>query len=152
MSKNDLTKKEKRVAKIMGLDTANISEKEASLIRAYIEAASELGIKSFNSKSDLAQVKVFVKSNYLYDTVISFSEVTDAGNEGIGIRGFLPPETIPASSIEEPTLSPVIAEDDSNSLLFNYQVVGDVPYEYQIGQYEVTTDQYVAFLNAFDPS
>ena len=152
ISKNDLTKKEKRVAKLMGLDTANLSGEEASLIRTYIEAASEIGIKSFDSKSDLAQVKAFVKSNSLYDTVISFSEVTDAGNEGIGIRGFLPPETIPASSIEEPTVSPVIAEDDSNSLLFNYQVVGDVPYEYQIGQYEVTTDQYVAFLNAVDPS
>jgi len=88
ISKNDLTKKEKRVAKLMELDTANLSGEEASLIRAYLEAASELGIKSFNSKSDLTQVKAFVKSNSLYDTVISFSEVTDAGSEGMGIRGF----------------------------------------------------------------
>ncbi|MDP6193620.1 MAG: hypothetical protein QGH53_04560, partial [Prochlorococcaceae cyanobacterium ETNP18_MAG_1] len=82
ISMNDLTKEEKRVAKLMGLDTANLSGEEASLIRTYIEAASEIGIKSFDSKSDLAQVKAFVKSNSLYDTVISFSEVTDAGNEG----------------------------------------------------------------------
>ncbi len=93
------------------------------------------------------------KSNSsIYDIVLSFSEVKDVGNEGIGIRGFYPPETIPASPIEKPSVSPVIAEDDTSSLLFNYQVVGGVPYEYEIGQYELTTDQYVAFLNAVDPA
>lgn len=31
-------------------------------------------------------------------------------------------------------------------------IVGDVPYEYRIGKYEVTNAQYVEFLNAVDPT
>ena len=41
--------------------------------------------------------------------------------------------------------------DTTSELLFNYQVVGGVPYVYEIGQYEITASQYCTFLNAVDP-
>ena len=49
-----------------------------------------------------------------------------------------------------PAVAP-IAIDATSELLFNYQVVGSVPYEYDIGQFEITASQYCAFLNAVDP-
>ena len=33
----------------------------------------------------------------------------------------------------------------------NYQQLGAVPYDFEIGQYEITAKQYVSFLNAVDP-
>ncbi len=87
-----------------------------------------------------------------YDIKLSFASVDQAGNEGVAIRGFVPPseETIPAHPFNPPAVAP-IAVDTTSELLFNYQVVGGVPYEYDIGQFEITAAQYCAFLNAVDP-
>ncbi len=87
-----------------------------------------------------------------YDVRLSFASVDQAGNEGVAIRGFIPPseETIPAHPVNPPAVAP-IAVDTTSELLFNYQVVGSVPYEYDIGQFEITASQYCAFLNAVDP-
>ena len=86
-----------------------------------------------------------------YDIKLSFASVDQAGNEGVAIRGFIPPseETIPAHPVNPPAVAP-IAIDTTSELLLNYQVVGGVPYEYDIGQFEITAAQYCAFLNAVD--
>jgi len=86
-----------------------------------------------------------------YDIKLSFASVDQAGNEGVAIRGFIPPseQTIPAHPVNPPAVAP-IAVDTTSELLFNYQVVGGVPYEYDIGQFEITAAQYCAFLNAVD--
>ena len=88
---------------------------------------------------------------HTYDIKLSFAGVDQAGNEGVAIRGFVPPseETIPADPINSPVAP--FAIDTTSELLFNYQVVGGVPYEYDIGQFEITAAQYCAFLNAVDP-
>ena len=87
-----------------------------------------------------------------YDIKLSFARVGRPGNDGVAIRGFVPPseQTIPADPVNPPAVAP-IALDTTSELLFNYQVVGGVPYEYDIGQYEITAAQYCAFLNAVDP-
>ena len=87
-----------------------------------------------------------------YDIKLSFARVGHPGNEGVAIRGFVPPseQTIPAHPVNPPAVAP-IALDTTSELLFNYQVVGGVPYEYEIGQYEITAAQYCTFLNAVDP-
>ena len=87
-----------------------------------------------------------------YDIKLSFARVGRPGNDGVAIRGFVPPseQTIPADPVNPPAVAP-IALDTTSELLFNYQVVGGVPYEYEIGQYEITAAQYCAFLNAVDP-
>ena len=92
------------------------------------------------------------QANKTYDIKLSFAGVDQAGNEGVAIRGFVPPseETIPADPFTPPAVAP-IAIDTTSELLFNYQVVGAVPYEYDIGQFEITAAQYCAFLNAVDP-
>jgi hypothetical protein len=92
------------------------------------------------------------QANKTYDIKLSFAGVDQAGNEGVAIRGFVPPseETIPADPLTPPAVAP-IAIDTTSELLFNYQVVGAVPYEYDIGQFEITAAQYCAFLNAVDP-
>ena len=74
-----------------------------------------------------------------YDIKLSFASVGLPGNEGIAIRGFVPPnrKTIPADPITPPPVGP-IKLDTTSELLFNYQVVGGVPYEYDIGQFEIT--------------
>ncbi len=86
-----------------------------------------------------------------YDIKLSFASVDRSGNEGVAIRGFVPPseETIPAHPVNPPAVAP-IAVDTTSELLFDYQVVGGVPYEYDIGQFEITAAQYCAFLNAVD--
>ena len=91
------------------------------------------------------------QANKTYDIKLSFAGVDQAGNEGVAIRGFVPPseETIPADPINSPVAP--LAIDTTSELLFNYQVVGGVPYEYDIGQFEITAAQYCAFLNAVDP-
>ena len=83
-----------------------------------------------------------------YDVKLSFAKVGMAGNAGVAIRGFIPPTraTIPADPLNPPAVAPVDL-DTTSELLFNYQVVGGVPYEYEIGQFEITVDQYCAFLN-----
>ena len=90
------------------------------------------------------------QANKTYDIKLSFAGVDQAGNEGVAIRGFVPPseETIPADPINSPVAP--FAIDTTSELLFNYQVVGGVPYEYDIGQFEITAAQYCAFLNAVD--
>ena len=87
-----------------------------------------------------------------YDVKFSFAKVGMAGNAGVAIRGFIPPTraTIPADPLNPPAVAPVDL-DTTSELLFNYQVVGGVPYEYEIGQFEITVDQYCAFLNTVDP-
>lgn len=87
-----------------------------------------------------------------YDIKLSFARVGRPGNDGVAIRGFVPPseQTIPADPVNPPAVAP-IALDTTSELLFNYQVVGGVPYDYEIGQYEITAAQYCAFLNAVDP-
>ena len=87
-----------------------------------------------------------------YDIKLSFASVGLPGNEGVAIRGFVPPnlKTIPADPINPPPVGP-IKLDTTSELLFNYQVVGGVPYEYDIGQFEITASQYTDFLNAVDP-
>ena len=87
-----------------------------------------------------------------YDIKLSFASVGLPGNDGVAIRGFVPPNqcTIPADPINPPEVGP-IELDTSSELLFNYQVVGGVPYEYDIGQFEITASQYTDFLNAVDP-
>ena len=87
-----------------------------------------------------------------YDIKLSFARVGRPGNDGVAIRGFVPPseQTVPANPVNPPAVAP-IALDTSSDLLFNYQVVGGVPYDYEIGQYEITATQYCAFLNAVDP-
>lgn len=91
------------------------------------------------------------QANKTYDIKLSFAGVDQAGNEGVAIRGFVPPseETIPAHPINSPVAP--LAIDTTSELLFNYQVVGGVPYEYDIGQFEITAAQYCTFLNAVDP-
>ena len=86
-----------------------------------------------------------------YDVKFSFVSVDQAGNEGVAIRGFVPPseETIPADPVNSPVAP--FAIDTTSELLFNCQVIGGVPYEYDIGQFEITAAQYCAFLNAVDP-
>lgn len=73
-----------------------------------------------------------------YDIVVELSTVADPGNAPIAIDGFTPPNS-----------ATVPAQQDNNP---GYQVVGGVPYTYQIGQYEITASQYVSFLNAVDPT
>ena len=87
-----------------------------------------------------------------YDIKLSFARVGQPGNDGVAIRGFVPPstKTIPADPVNPPAVAP-IALDTTSELLLNYQVVGGVPYEYEIGQYEITAAQYCTFLNAVDP-
>ena len=87
-----------------------------------------------------------------YDIKLSFARVGRPGNDGVAIRGFVPPseQTVPADPVNPPAVAP-IALDTTSELLFNYQVVGGVPYDYEIGQYEITAAQYCAFLNAVDP-
>ena len=87
-----------------------------------------------------------------YDIKLSFARVGRPGNDGVAIRGFVPPseQTVPANPVNPPAVAP-IALDTTSELLFNYQVVGGVPYDYEIGQYEITATQYCAFLNAVDP-
>ena len=87
-----------------------------------------------------------------YDIKLSFARVGQPGNDGVAIRGFVPPskQTIPADPVNPPAVAP-IALDTTSELLFNYQVVGGVPYEYEIGKYEITAAQYCSFLNAVDP-
>ncbi len=87
-----------------------------------------------------------------YDIKLSFARVGLPGNDGIAIRGLVPPskKTIPADPLNPPAVAP-IPLDTTSELLLNYQVVGGVPYEYEIGQYEITAAQYCAFLNAVDP-
>ena len=87
-----------------------------------------------------------------YDVKLSFARVGMAGNPGVAIRGFVPPSkaTIPADPLNPPAVAPVDF-DTTSELLFNYQVVGGVPYDYEIGQFEITVDQYCAFLNTVDP-
>ena len=86
-----------------------------------------------------------------YDVRLSFASVDQAGNEGVAIRGFIPPseETIPAHPVNPQAVAP-IAIDTTSELLFDYQFVGSVPYEYDIGQLEITASQYCALLNAVD--
>ena len=64
----------------------------------------------------------------------------------------MPPskKTVPADPLNPPAVAP-IPLDTTSELLFNYQVVGGVPYEYEIGQYEITAAQYCTFLNVVDP-
>ena len=87
-----------------------------------------------------------------YDIKLSFARVGLPGNDGVAIRGFVPPskKTIPADQLNPPAVAP-ISLDTTSELLFNYQVVGGVPYEYEIGQYEITAAQYCTFLNVVDP-
>ena len=87
-----------------------------------------------------------------YDIKLSFARVGRPGNDGVAIRGFVPPseQHVPADPVNPPAVAP-IALDTTSELLFNYQVVGGVPYDYEIGQYEITAAQYCAFLNAVDP-
>ena len=83
-----------------------------------------------------------------YDVALDFARVTKPGNAPVGIKGFEVPSkaTVPAqntggsgsTSYEPATVG-------------NYQQLGAVPYSYDIGQYEITAKQYVAFLNAVDP-
>ena len=83
-----------------------------------------------------------------YDVTLNFSRVAKPGNPSIGIKGFEPPSraTVPASNpggSGSTTYEPITAG--------NYQQLGAVPYTFEIGQYEITAKQYVAFLNAVDP-
>ena len=86
-----------------------------------------------------------------YDIKLSFARVGRPGNDGVAIRVVpWPKQTVPANPVNPPAVAP-IALDTTSELLFNYQVVGGVPYDYEIGQYEITATQYCAFLNAVDP-
>ncbi|NBQ18622.1 MAG: hypothetical protein EB070_10030 [Synechococcaceae bacterium WBA_2_066] len=85
-----------------------------------------------------------------YDLKINFAQVDSPGNAPIGIRGFVPP-----SPITVPAKNPNPLTDDyakAESAAFNFQLLGDVPYRYEIGQYEITAQQYVTFLNKVDPA
>jgi hypothetical protein len=75
-----------------------------------------------------------------YDVAIDFSYVGSPGNESVAINGFVPPSraTVPARI---PSTDPGV-----------YQDIGGVPYNYAIGQTEVTAGQYVTFLNKVDPN
>jgi hypothetical protein len=75
-----------------------------------------------------------------YDIAMRFSYVGAPGNESIGINGFVPPSraTVPAQSANGPGGT--------------YQEIGGVPYVYAIGQTEITSGEYVTFLNKVDPS
>jgi hypothetical protein len=83
-----------------------------------------------------------------YDVVLNFSRVAKPGNPSIGIKGFEAPSkaTVPATN---PGGSGTTT--DQQSTAGNYQQLGAVPYTFEIGQYEITAKQYVAFLNAVDP-
>jgi hypothetical protein len=83
-----------------------------------------------------------------YDVALDFARVTKPGNPAIGVKGFeVPsPATVPA---QNPGGSG--STTDEPALAGNYQQLGAVPYTFDIGQYEITAKQYVAFLNAVDP-
>ena len=83
-----------------------------------------------------------------YDVALDFARVTKPGNPAIGVKGFeVPsPATVPA---QNPGGSG--STTDEPAMAGNYQQLGAVPYTFDIGQYEITAKQYVAFLNAVDP-
>ncbi|HVS99613.1 MAG TPA: hypothetical protein VHE08_03775 [Solirubrobacterales bacterium] len=74
---------------------------------------------------------------------VKVAEVGDAGNPSVGIVPFT--DAIYGSCAEAPP------EPKMGPLPDPCQQVGDVPYEYGIGELEVTVKQYVAFLNTVDP-
>ena len=84
-----------------------------------------------------------------FDVKIDFARVDQPGNQGIGIKGFTQPnkKTVPAKN-------PGSRHGGSYKpkKTGNYQELGAVSYIYEIGQYEVSTKQYVSFLNAVDPN
>lgn len=84
-----------------------------------------------------------------YDLRLNFSVVGAPGNAPIGILGFQPPSpaTVPATNPNPLNANYARQESATN----NYQQLGGVPYRYEIGQYEITAEQYVAFLNKVDP-
>ena len=49
------------------------------------------------------------QANKTYDIKLSFAGVDQAGNEGVAIRGFVPPseETIPADPLNPPAVAPI---------------------------------------------
>ncbi len=83
-----------------------------------------------------------------YDVALQFARVGKPGNPSIGVKGF-----------EYPSERSVPAQNTGGSgsttyepaTVGNYQQLGAVPYDFEIGQYEVTAKQYVSFLNAVDP-
>ena len=85
-----------------------------------------------------------------YDLRLNFSVVGAPGNASVGILGFQPPSTatVPATNPNPLTGNYALEETATN----NYQQLGGVPYRYEIGQYEITAAQYVAFLNKVDPT
>ena len=85
-----------------------------------------------------------------FDLKINFAQVDSLGNAPIPIGGFQPPspKTVPATNPNPLTDDYAKAE----SADFNFQLLGDVPYSYEIGQYEITAQQYTTFLNKVDPS
>lgn len=84
-----------------------------------------------------------------YDLRLDFSVIAAPGNASVGILGFQPPSpaTVPAANPNPLTDNYAREENATN----NYQQLGAVPYRYEIGQYEITAPQYVAFLNKVDP-
>lgn len=84
-----------------------------------------------------------------YDLRLNFSVVSAPGNSSIGILGFQSPSasTVPASNPNP--LSSDYARNEG--AIGNYQLLGGVPYRYEIGQLEITASQYVTFLNKVDP-
>ena len=74
----------------------------------------------------------------MFDIAIDMATVSDPGNASIGIIGF-----------ERPSKKNVPA---TNTTSDGYQEIGGVDYTFEIGQYEITASQYVAFLNAVDPT
>ena len=74
----------------------------------------------------------------MFDIAIDMATVSDPGNASIGIIGF-----------ERPSEQNVPATNTTND---GYQQIGGVAYTFEIGQYEITASQYVAFLNAVDPT
>jgi hypothetical protein len=74
-----------------------------------------------------------------YDVAIHFAYVGSPGNASVAINGFVPPSraTVPAQSASSGG---------------TYQNIGGVPYDYAIGQTEITAGQYVTFLNKVDPA
>jgi len=84
-----------------------------------------------------------------FDLKINFAQVNSLGNAPIAIRGFEPPSPKTVPAINPNPLTDDYAKADSGAS--NFQLVGDVPYGYEIGQYEITAQQYTTFLNKVDP-
>lgn len=84
-----------------------------------------------------------------YDLRLNFSQVDALGNAPISILGFQPPSP---STVPAPNPNPLTSNYASElSAANNYQLLGSIPYRYEIGQYEITASQYVSFLNKVDP-